>query len=179
MIFLIPVRHYICVVEIIEVIPNTILNFKKEDYEKNYPFTACALLCAGTALSQNYKHAIGLRAGGSNAALTYKQHLNAGNAFEVMAWFGFYEASSFSAAGLYEWTQPVINNDFNLYYGVGGHLGAAANKFAIGIDAIVGLEYKIPNAPIAFSLDYKPSVNFMNLNAYGLFDLALGIKFTF
>ena len=75
--------------------------------------------------------------------------------------------------------QPVINNDFNLYYGVGGHLGAAANKFAIGIDAIVGLEYKIPNAPIAFSLDYKPSVNFMNLNAYGLFDLALGIKFTF
>ena len=74
-----------------------------------------------------------------------------------------------SAAGLYEWTQPVINNDFNLYYGVGGHLGAAANKFAIGIDAIVGLEYKIPNAPIAFSLDYKPSVNFMNLNAYGLF----------
>ena len=48
-------------------------------------FTACALLCAGTALSQNYKHAIGLRAGGSNAALTYKQHLNAGNAFEVMA----------------------------------------------------------------------------------------------
>ena len=39
-----------------------------------------------------------------------------------MAWFGFYEASSFSAAGLYEWTQPVINNDFNLYYGVGGHL---------------------------------------------------------
>ena len=128
-------------------------------------FTACALLCAGTAFSQNYKHAIGLRAGG--------------NAFEVMAWFGFYEASSFSAAGLYEWTQPVINNDFNLYYGVGGHLGAAANKFAIGIDAIVGLEYKIPNAPIAFSLDYKPSVNFMNLNAYGLFDLALGIKFTF
>ena len=125
-------------------------------------FTACALLCAGTAFSQNYKHAIGLRAGGSNAALTYKQHLNAGNAFEVMAWFGFYEASSFSAAGLYEWTQPVINNDFNLYYGVGGHLGAAANKFAIG-----------------FSLDYKPSVNFMNLNAYGLFDLALGIKFTF
>ena len=59
-------------------------------------FTACALLCAGTAFSQNYKHAIGLRAGGSNAALTYKQHLNAGNAFEVMAWFGFYEASSFS-----------------------------------------------------------------------------------
>ena len=36
-------------------------------------FTACALLCAGTAFSQNYKHAIGLRAGGSNAALTYKQ----------------------------------------------------------------------------------------------------------
>ena len=57
-----------------------------------------------------------------------------------MAWFGFYEASSFSAAGLYEWTQPVINNDFNLYYGVGGHLGAAANKFDIGIDAVTRMQ---------------------------------------
>ena len=44
-------------------------------------FTACALLCAGTAFSQNYKHAIGLRAGGSNAALTYKQSPECGKRF--------------------------------------------------------------------------------------------------
>ena len=106
--------------------------------KKIIALAACALLCAGTAFSQNYTHAVGVRAGGSNAAITYKQHLNRGNAFEVMAWFGFHESNSFSVAGLYEWTQPVINNDFNLYYGVGGHLGAAASEFAIGIDAIVG-----------------------------------------
>ncbi len=152
-------------------------NKKMKIMKKIVAFAACALLCAGTAFSQNYTHAIGIRAGGSNGAITYKQHLKAGNAFEGMLWLGW--EGSFSVAGLYEWTQPVINNDFNLYYGVGGHLGAASKKFAIGVDAIVGLEYKIPNAPIAFSLDYKPSINFVDINAWGLWDLALGIKFTF
>lgn len=147
--------------------------------KKVIAFAACALLFAGTAFSQNYTHAIGIRVGGSNGAITYKQHLKAGNAFEVMAWFGW--RNSFSAAGLYEWTTPIINKDFNLYYGVGGHIGATANKFAIGIDGIVGLEYKIPNVPIAFSIDYKPSINFVPNDDrwFGLLDIALGIKYTF
>ena len=111
-------------------------------------FTACALLCAGTALSQNYKHAIGLRAGGSNAALTYKQHLNAGNAFEVMAWFGFYEASSFSAAGLYEWTQPVINNDLTL---VTASFGMRIHPFYKSLSQHNGVDFTVPEGSRVFA----------------------------
>lgn len=146
--------------------------------KKIITLTACLLLCAGSAFSQNYTHAIGVRVGGSNGAITYKQHLQAGNAFEVMAWINW--TSGFSAAGLYEWTMPVINNDFNFYYGVGGHLGVYENAFAIGIDAIVGLEYKIPNVPLAFSIDYKPAINIIpSIDTNSFFDFALGIKFTF
>ena len=111
-------------------------------------FTACALLCAGTALSQNYKHAIGLRAGGSNAALTYKQHLNAGNAFEVMAWFGFYEASSFSAAGLYEWTQPVINNDLTL---LTASFGMRIHPFYKSLSQHNGVDFTLPEGSRVFA----------------------------
>lgn len=146
--------------------------------KKIIALSACLLLFAGSAFSQNYKHAIGVRAGGSNGAITYKQHLQAGNAFEVMAWVNW--NSGFSLAGLYEWTMPVINDDFNFYYGVGGHLGAYEKAFAIGIDAIVGLEYKIPSIPLALSIDYKPAINIIpSIDTHYLFDIALGIKFTF
>lgn len=90
-----------------------------------------------------------------------------------------YRGSQFTLRGLYEWTMPVINDDFNFYYGVGGHLGAAYSRFAIGVDAIVGLEYCIPGVPLALSLDYKPFVNFVTPRINGLWDFGLGIKFTF
>ena len=137
---------------------------------------ACVLMGIGSLSAQNYKNEIGLRLGGSGG-LTYRYHLNEGNAIEGMLWFGWNNAINVTA--LYEWSQPVINDDFSLYYGAGAHIGAAYNDFAIGVDGIVGLEYQIPNAPIAISLDYKPAINFIHFNAYGFFDFALGVKYTF
>ena len=144
--------------------------------KKLIAIVACALLCVGTASAQNYTHSVGIRAGGS-AALTYRYHFNPTHAIEGMLWFGWNNAINVTA--LYEWSQPVINDDFSLYYGAGAHIGAAYNDFAIGVDGIVGLEYQIPNAPIAISLDYKPAINFIHFNAYGFFDFALGVKYTF
>lgn len=146
--------------------------------KKIIALTACVLLFAGTAFSQNYDKAIGLRFGGYNGAITYKQHLNKGNAFEVM--LNLYWNAGFSATGLYEWSTQVINKDFNLYYGAGVHLGMYGKSFLAGIDGIVGLEYKIPNVPLALSLDYKPSINFApHINTSSFYDFALGIKYTF
>ena len=146
--------------------------------KKIIALVACAVLFAGTAFSQNYKNAVGIRIGGYNAGRTYKHALNQGNAIEAMLWYNW--NSGFSVSGLYEWSTQVINPDFNLYYGAGLHIGMYTNAFALGIDGIVGLEYKIPSAPIAFSIDYKPSINFVpGIDAYGFFDFALGIKYTF
>lgn len=161
-----------------ESILKSLLFVKTGIMKKIIAFAACILLFGGSAFSQDYTHAIGVRVGGSSGSITYKQHLQTNNAIEAMLWLDW--RSGFSVAGLYEWTTPVINNDFNLYYGVGAHLGVSDKDFALGIDAIVGLEYKIPNAPIALSLDYKPYINIIPTpNSYGLWDLAIGIKFTF
>lgn len=136
---------------------------------------ACFAMFAGTAFSQNYKHAIGLRLGPS-VGISYKQNLNSG-AFEGLLSFDF--GNRFSITGLYEWRTQVINNDFNLYYGAGAHIGGFNNKFALGIDGIVGLEYKIPNAPIALSIDYKPALNFIPEWYFNYYNFALGVKYTF
>ena len=139
---------------------------------------AAILLSVGTLSAQNYKNEIGLRLGGSGG-LTYRYHLNEGNAIEGM--LNSYWYSGISITGLYEWTKPVINNDFYLYYGAGIHLGAFRKSFALGIDGIVGLEYQIPNVPIALSLDYKPGIYFLPIDDWwvGLYDVAFSVKFTF
>lgn len=146
--------------------------------KKIIALTACVLLFAGTAFSQNYSKAIGVRFGGYNGAIAYKQHLKQGNGFEVMV--NLFWNAGFSATGLYEWSMPVINKDFNLYYGAGAHLGMYGNMFLAGIDGIVGLEYKIPNVPLAVSLDYKPSINFVpSFSSSSFYDFAFGLKYTF
>ncbi|MEN0056861.1 MAG: hypothetical protein AAGC65_24495, partial [Mucilaginibacter sp.] len=97
--------------------------------------------------------------------------------------------------GLYEIHQPAFNVDkLNFYYGFGGHLGSVGSGFykriggddeyyngkhiLIGADATLGLEYTIPNAPIAISLDLNPR---LELARGPFFDLApgLGLKYTF
>ena len=90
-------------------------------------------------------------------------------------------------AGMYEWSTPVIAEGFNLYYGIGAHLGSGFSRksdtdvatFKIGADAVVGLEYKIPAAPIAISLDYRPFLNVIDSFDLGLYDVGLGLKFCF
>ena len=86
----------------------------------------------------------------------------------------------------------------NWYYGGGGHL-AAHNRYyyrphpvyyerryyrsgdlGIGVDGIVGLEYKIPPIPIAISLDLKPFIEVTTGgSAFFSLDPGLGIKVAF
>ena len=128
------------------------------------------------ASAQEYNHAAGVRIGASSGAFTYKQPLDA-NAIEAMLWVNW--NSGFSLAGLYEWSMPVITNGFNLYYGAGAHLGVFSQKFALGLDVILGLEYKIPSVPFAVSFDYKPSISLLPSAGVDFVDFAIGIKFTF
>ena len=58
----------------------------------------------------------------------------------------------------------------------GGH---RHSKFAFGIDGVIGLEYKIPSIPLAFSLDYKPNLNLIEKTKFHALDFGLGVKVTF
>ena len=84
---------------------------------------------------------------------------------------------------LYERNIPVITSGFHFYYGGGVNLGGwekhGDTKFTAGINGIVGLEYKIASIPLAFSVDYKPCLNFAGHTGFHAADFGLGIKVAF
>ena len=149
----------------------------------------------GTPGNNYYNNAFGIRAG-VTSGFTYK-HINSNNnAVEVIGGISPY---AFSLTGLYERYVPSGLNGFNFYFGGGGHLANSysyaryrdemgrnyyyrtySNGPAIGVDGILGIEYKIPRAPVAFSFDLKPNVEFVpGYAAYGSMDPGLGIKVAF
>lgn len=131
-----------------------------------------------TAVSaQDYNWGVGVRLGGEMGGASVKYKFNSVNALEgILAtpW-----KNGFMLTALYERYIPVIGKGFHFYYGAGAHVGSWAKKFALGVDGIVGLEYKLSNVPLAFSLDYKPNFNIVQKSKFYLADLALGIRVTF
>ena len=118
--------------------------------------------------AQDYKSAIGLRFGYyGNFGLDYKTFLNEKAAIELIAFGRFYTSYKyFNLGGLYE-----IQNKFtdvpglSWYYGGGAFVGlysfdssyAGSQGTAISIAGVLGLEYRIPGAPITASIDWIPS----------------------
>lgn len=142
-----------------------------------------------------YNTAIGVRGGGTTG-LTVKHFVSGNAALEGILGVWYHGVSG---TILFEQHTPVFNEaGFNLYYGGGGHVAADARSryyvyyyndrrysyypgggVGVGIDGIVGLEYKIPKAPIAFSLDVKPFVEFTNFGTWFSFDPGIGVKVAF
>jgi hypothetical protein len=148
----------------------------------------------GLAINTNsYQNAIGLRAG-PTSGLTFK-HFMGNNAIEGI--LGFWH-SGFSLTGLYEVHASAGVPGLKWYYGGGGHIAAQPSNYyyrtyrndyyyryrdqgvAIGVDGIVGLEYKIKPIPFAISLDIKPLIEINNHgDVFTGLDPGLGIKLTF
>jgi hypothetical protein len=129
------------------------------------------------ASAQDYNWGVGVRLGGDIGGASVKYKFNAVNALEgifATPWNG-----GFTLTALYERYIPVIDRGFHFYYGAGGHVGSYARKFSIGVDGIVGLEYKLRYVPLAFSIDYKPNFNIVEKPRFYLADLALGVRVTF
>jgi hypothetical protein len=143
--------------------------------------------------SVNYSTAIGLR-GGETSGLTVKHFFNTGNAIEGI--IGFWP-SALSVTGLYEHNVPAGPDGLYWYYGGGAHLAFQTGRIyyvnegmryyrytddalGFGIDGVLGIEYKVPPIPFAFSLDIKP---FIEVNTRGrafvALDPGLGIKVAF
>ncbi|MFN3916612.1 MAG: hypothetical protein ACK4K0_02615 [Flavobacteriales bacterium] len=161
------------------------------------------LLTCGNSFAQSltstYNTAIGLRAG-ETSGLTIKHFTGSNTAFEGI--IGLWH-HGLSATLLIEKHKSAFNvSGLNWYYGGGGHLvvqtrrsyyyyhrdryyryyyrGYSSGELGIGIDGIVGLEYKIPPIPFAISIDVKPMIEVTSRGSmfWGL-DPSLGIKFTF
>ncbi len=167
-------------------------NFAKILFMKKIFILSLIILTLGIAkteaqnLSSSYQTAVGLKI--YPGAVSVKHFVKGNNAIEGLGYFWQY---GFRLTGLYE-----IHGDINgapglkWYVGPGAHIGSyndnwkrdypyRDNSVAIGIDGVLGLDYKIKGAPINVSFDWQPS---FNLVGYSYFEGGwggLGIRYAF
>lgn len=157
-----------------------------------FAFTLIFTAVLKPAIAQTYTWAAGLKFGGYENGISAKYFYAPQVALEGVLGF---RNQGVVVTGLYEmYMSPFPVEQLRFYFGGGAHLGAEgngvyqtfsgknetyrANAILLGFDGVVGLEYQIPKAPIAVSLDLNPRIEI----ATGPFiDLApgLGIKYTF
>lgn len=150
-----------------------------------------------SSFSQEYSKAIGFRGGGW-PGISYKKFLTPDEAVEGIVSFNNNGIQFF---GLREYHKPVFleySENLYFYYGHGAHLGYTTNDYQdkllnsvsrvlhsfsplVGIDGILGIEYRSPKYPIILAIDYKPFVefSFSRLIRMVTWDFAFSCKFTF
>lgn len=136
--------------------------------------------------SNDYKSAVGLKF--YPGALTAKTFIKTNAAVE-----GLFSVWNYGVrlTGLYEFYHDITGVDgLKWYVGPGAHVGFWnnhwKNKFPtrddgvmIGVDGIVGLDYKIKDVPVDVSLDWQPSFNFIGYNYFEGGWGGLGVRYTF
>jgi hypothetical protein len=141
----------------------------------------------------NYNVGVGLRGGGYENGLTVKYFVNSSTAYEGIIGF---RPGVFVVTGLYEEHSVAFSEpSLNWFYGFGAHVGginsnqdyrrySGDNYFynnsslLLGADAILGLEWAIPEIPFALSMDLHPRLEL----AKGPFldiEPAISIRYTF
>ena len=158
---------------------------------KRFLIIAALCLASVAASAQDYNWAIGIRGGGNDSGVTVKHILSDYNALEFTYNFQYPRDRMLRASVLsllYEWNQPVIADGFLLYYGLGAHIGSATMRkedsdnygsMVLGAAGVVGLEYQLYSAPVAFSLDYRPFLNMLPQIRGFIGNVGLGIKVVF
>lgn len=122
--------------------------------------TANAQKRSSSYSSQSYTTALGVKF--YPGAISLKHFVNKNNALEGL---GYFWDKGFRITGLYE-IHGNINGAPGLkwYIGPGAHVGVYNSKYggqsSVGIDGVLGLDYKFSGAPINMSIDWQPSFEF-------------------
>ncbi len=109
----------------------------------------------GTANSNSYKTAVGVKFW-DGAGANLKTFIEDKTALEFTGFFWRYGTR---ITGLYE-IHGELNTEGNLkwYIGAGAHVNLYKGYTAGGIDGVIGLDLKLPNAPFDFGLDWQPAL---------------------
>ncbi len=147
--------------------------FSLEPAQKSGPFNT------------GYKKAIGVKMYPS--AISYKSFLTDTKAFEVL---GYFTLDGFRTTVMIEKYNAFANTEqLSWYIGYGGHIGIWSEEWkknnpthkagiALGVDGILGLDYKVKNAPLNLSIDWQPSFNFVGSSYFESGWAGLGIRYT-
>lgn len=133
-----------------------------------------------SASGYTYRTALGVKIW-DGGGISLKHFFDEKNAGELI---GYFWSSGARFTGLYE-IHGNINGAAGLrwYVGPGAHIGFYNSKNGdgafVGIDGVLGLDYKFNAAPINLSLDWQPSFEFGDgrgwVGSWG----GLGIRYTF
>jgi hypothetical protein len=153
----------------------------------------CSITTAhAQSMGQSYQTGLGLKVWGDGAGVTLKHFAMTNRALEGI---GFFWRGGARFTGLYEYHFDIEGAPgLKWYVGPGAHVGFYNRYYYndhyydgyprtsgtyIGIDGVLGLDYKFDGAPINLSLDWQPSFEFgTNRGFYGGWG-GLGIRYTF
>ena len=136
------------------------------------------------AMGTEYRTALGVKF--YPGAITLKHFTRDDRALEGLVYFWSYGVR---VTGLYEFHFDINGAPgLKWYVGPGAHVGFWNNDWrgkyperndgvAIGIDGVLGLDYKINNAPLNLSLDWQPSFNIVGYSHFSSWG-GLGIRYT-
>jgi hypothetical protein len=134
----------------------------------------------------SYKSALGVKF--YPTGITFKHFTQNNRALEGI---GYFWENGFRFTGLYEIHGDITGaNGLKWYVGPGAHIQFWNDEWkkrypgrdqgvALGVDGVLGLDYKITGAPINLSLDWQPSFNFVG---YTYFEGGWGgfaVRYTF
>jgi hypothetical protein len=123
----------------------------------------------------------------THAAITVKHFVKQDAAIEGI---GYFWKDGFRFTGLYEWHGDIRGaKGLKWYVGVGGHLDVFDDEYrdrgnpnenaALGLDGVLGLDYKFTGAPINVSLDWQPSVTFIGATYSNIDWIGVSFRFAF
>jgi hypothetical protein len=131
--------------------------------------------------SSNYTNAIGLKF--YPTGITFKHFFNEKNSGELIGYFYNYGTR---ITGLYEINFDISAVDgLGWYVGPGAHIGFFDTKHgggtSLGVDGVIGLDYKFSEIPLNLSLDFQPSFELSTYYGDNRFSGwgGLGIRYTF
>lgn len=99
----------------------------------------------------------------------------------ALEFIGFFSSIGTRITGLYEY-HGDLNSEGNLkwYIGPGAHVGLyKGNNTLIGVDGVIGLDYKFNELPMNIALDWQPSFEFSKGYGFAGGWGGLAVRYTF
>jgi hypothetical protein len=153
------------------------------------------LFVMGNVNAQNYTRDAGLRLGDSFTA-TVRQRLHDKEAIEGLLYIG---RGGMTITVMKEYFVPAfskISANLFLMYGFGAHIGfrnmdhyEVLNRTylldewrftpLLGVDGLVGVEYRFPEFPVLISMDMRPYFEYSTTQIFSIYMKSIGISFKY
>jgi len=127
--------------------------------------------------TQTYKMAIGVRLSSRppaiNNAVTFKYFLTEKTAVEALLSFG----DPIAIGVLLEKHRSFGPQGLTWFLGGGAYIGFGSDR-NVGLQGVVGLDYKAPSLPLNLTLDWKPELNVAKEFSFEPAAVAISARFT-